>query len=531
MFSFSGSKQRQETEFAEFLERIEGEGPSGEEDRDRIALFPEDRPARRELSIPRQPLRLNPFDRSARDVRVHHDFLAHGNRGEGVQVFDTIDDGIAAFGWSAIPKIPAELAPASGRLTPDGVCLGEGSFGYVMLVYMKKEAKVKLEHRHLAAVKVQPKKNASEFPASEVVSAWIEINVLRGCIHPNIVAFYGHFAVCDDVSDPINKMSIVMLLEYASAGDLRKEVSRYDPDAIPESGARYYVKQVMLGLAYLHRKLVLHNDLHAGNVLLRYNRDMSKTAMVADFGQSRVHDVAAVHSGAVMFNATSDVHRVARLVKVMVDPNPGRCQVLSQEVRQIILVADLRPIASQIPKSLKDMLQQYPWFSGEAVAPFPPKTPTPILDPETIRRMGFKTPSDSRPAANPIPILPDAMPEPRTQQLPPPPPAADRRPLLQRVRSSGFWSRFRRRASAAEGWPHARQQLMAEATSVPVILATPLEEEELEEGSRTEAQGAHRHQLLTHSSLRRPLSQRIRRSVSDAGRRLNCFRPRGHRRE
>ena len=211
------------------------------------------------------------------------------------------------------------------------------------MAYMKREGKDPLEYRHLAGVKVQPNKRIKSwdpFDALMVPKAWTEINVMRGCVHPNIVAYYEHFAV--EAPDKGVGMSIVMLIEYASAGDLKREVARYYPHAVPESGARYYVKQVMRGLAYLHRKHVLHNDLHAGNVLLRYNSDCSKTAMLGDFGSATVYDPLGVKEGRVTFNTRRDVRRIVGIIAAMimplwVDVEPDD---LSQEVMVIMLAAE-----------------------------------------------------------------------------------------------------------------------------------------------------------------------------------------------
>ena len=342
MAAVADSKQRQETEFAEFLERIESEGPSGEEDRERIALFPNDRPTRRERPIPLHP----PLEPEDDDVRMNLDFMAHGNHGGKVPVYKTINEGISAFGWSPIPKRPKELAGSSGRMTPEGVFLGEGAFGYVLLAYMKTEAKVKLEHRHLCGLKVQPQEGEAVCGAEDVASAWVEINVLRGCVHPNIIAYYGHFIVIEDEKS-VEEMSIAMILEYASARDLMKEVTRYAPDMVPETGARYYGKQIMSGLAYLHRKLVTHNDLHSDNILLRYNSDLTKTAMLADFGAALVHDPAAVQSGVLKFDTLSDVCSFVRLIKLMVLPANTRVTDVSN------VSTDLKQMITDLPSTAR----------------------------------------------------------------------------------------------------------------------------------------------------------------------------------
>ena len=173
-------------------------------------------------------------------------------------------------------------------------------------------------------------------------------------------------------------MSIVMLLEYASAGTLEKEVQRFKEHPMPESGILYYAKQVIRGVAYLHRKFVTHNDLHNGNILLRYNRDATKTAMIADFGGALVHDVAAAGSKHTPFDASYDLMSIGYLIEFMAKQTDVR--FFSPELRDLLEVVDEE---EDFPTTMKQMFDRFPWFKAVAVAPIP-KEPTPLLDPDTV---------------------------------------------------------------------------------------------------------------------------------------------------
>ena len=382
----------------------------------RIALFPVDRPTRREQPIPLYPP--SPFDKgsSSRSVvaqsddsqaneLIRSDFLSQsGAGGHEVPVYETLDQGLAERGWSTIPK----TACGDKMLTPPGAKLGHGAYGYVILAFMKSEERITLETRHLAAVKVQPNKLHGRVPtmkARHVAAAWIEVNVLRGCVHDNIVAYYDHFVVRQQQNAA--DMSIVMPLEYASAGTLEKEVRRFKQHPMPESGILYYAKQVIRGVAYLHRKFVTHNDLHNGNILLRYNRDATKTAMIADFGGARVHDVAAAGSKHMPFDASYDLMSIGYLIEFMAKQTDVR--FFSPELRDLLEVVDEE---EDFPTTMKQMLDRFPWFKAVAVAPIP-KEPTPLLDPDTVTRMGY-LPRSSDQRASPQAITLPALPSPQS---------------------------------------------------------------------------------------------------------------------
>lgn len=67
-----------------------------------------------------------------------------------------------------------------------------------------------------------------------------------------------------------NYPTLWLIMEFADAGTLYKEISRYPNKMIPDSGIRYYTKQVLDALGYMHQRHVSHGDLHLGNVLLKY---------------------------------------------------------------------------------------------------------------------------------------------------------------------------------------------------------------------------------------------------------------------
>merc|ERR1712087_1029175 len=97
-----------------------------------------------------------------------------------------------------------------------------------------------------------------------------EINVLRGCQHPNIVTFKGSFK-----GD--NEIWIAMeLCEGGSVLDVMKILKA----PLTEKQCQCVLLHCLRGLVYLHSESVIHRDIKAANVLIT-NDGVVK---LADFG-------------------------------------------------------------------------------------------------------------------------------------------------------------------------------------------------------------------------------------------------------
>lgn len=99
-----------------------------------------------------------------------------------------------------------------------------------------------------------------------------EISILKQCLHPNIVRYYG-------AHKSLSKLWIVM--EYCEGGsvDMVYKVLRHP---LPEHLIAYVCRQVLLGLQYLHANRKIHRDIKGGNILLTRDGDVK----LADFGVS-----------------------------------------------------------------------------------------------------------------------------------------------------------------------------------------------------------------------------------------------------
>lgn len=293
------------------------------------------------------------------------------------------EEALAEFKWKLLKK-------------EDGPEITEGGFGKIRIAFRETEDQLPLESRHLSFVKSQGLEHY------DVV--WSEVEILRGCVHENIVGFYGMFAVESEqrsgrrpnsvtaVSDALlhphakyKAKELWLMLEYANAGDLRKEVLRYkkpgksDLPFIPESGALYYMKQICAGVQHLHEKNIVHRDLHSGNILLKYKMDGTKICMVCDFGLAKIlppdgETIAA--AGRV------DLKRLVVIAQSMLNAY-GR---ISREAIEVV-DSDRK---NRLPQTIAEFLS-FPWFSMRAIPPIP-KKPTPILAPHIVEQMGYLPP-------------------------------------------------------------------------------------------------------------------------------------------
>ena len=100
-----------------------------------------------------------------------------------------------------------------------------------------------------------------------------EIKILRSIDHPNIVKTYDV-----DMDDD----AVYIIMEYCTGGDFSKLVSR---SPLRESKVRYYIDQLMKGLAYLREHHILHRDLKPANLLLTEENRIIK---IADFGFAKI---------------------------------------------------------------------------------------------------------------------------------------------------------------------------------------------------------------------------------------------------
>ena len=154
--------------------------------------------------------------------------------------------------------------------------LGEGGFGKVFKVISKINNKV-------YAMKVEDlkflyNKNKEYGNGEKAVNLAInESKFLTVLTHPHIIKYYTSFK-----EDNL----LYLIIENAENGDLESyiEANKKIGRNIPEDELWSIFLQCMQGLAYIHKRKVIHRDIKLGNILM----DNNMTIKIGDFGTCAV---------------------------------------------------------------------------------------------------------------------------------------------------------------------------------------------------------------------------------------------------
>ncbi|KAA8530399.1 hypothetical protein F0562_005108 [Nyssa sinensis] len=145
-----------------------------------------------------------------------------------------------------------------------GKTLGIGSFGKVKIA----------EHaltRHKVAIKILNRRKIKNMEMEEKVRR--EIKILRLFMHPHIIRLY------EVIETPTD---IYVVMEYVKSGELFDYI--VEKGRLQEDEARNFFQQIISGVEYCHRNMVVHRDLKPENLLL----DSKCNVKIADFGLSNV---------------------------------------------------------------------------------------------------------------------------------------------------------------------------------------------------------------------------------------------------
>lgn len=376
--------------FADALQRLDSANPLREKDAQIISQLNVVQPNRVEHETPSEkdrPTNLNEF------LKAHNAPRYHG-----------MQEALHASGWVEMPDARSHL--------------GTGGYGRVILTYLRDDPR-DIESKQLCAAKIQKLWNRAH-PDSKFQSVWREISCLRACVHPNIIGYYGLFYVLPQNptgSTDRSRSEAVILMEYANAGNLPKELERAY-GCLPEACARYYMLQITAGLKYLHNRWIAHMDLHEFNILLKYNNDFSKTCMIADFGVSAFLPPEKRTTPQTFTDKffTRDIIQAIDLLHVMLvgmdnkhaDPSYNMC------TERALDVIDARDNCQL--KSVDELLK-FSWFSYGDAEPFMSckKKRTPLFErrsavPPELRVSPSKSSTPTNPRASPS-LPKSAMPQ------------------------------------------------------------------------------------------------------------------------
>eukprot|EP00834_Sanchytrium_tribonematis_P004141 NODE_188_length_13518_cov_0.721142.p1 type:complete len:631 gc:universal NODE_188_length_13518_cov_0.721142:12240-10348(-) len=176
--------------------------------------------------------------------------------GSKIAPIDTVDDKFNKLTTKDDPEKHYELLQM----------IGSGSYGEVAKARRKADGVI-------AAVKLVKLE-----PGEELDEVLNEVNFLRDCQHPNIVAYFG----CFMKKGAVKGQKIVWIcMEFCGGGSVE---SAYKSTKVPllETEIMVIIRESLLGLAFLHDCQKLHRDIKCGNILLTEDGQVK----LADFGVS-----------------------------------------------------------------------------------------------------------------------------------------------------------------------------------------------------------------------------------------------------
>ncbi|XP_036382602.1 serine/threonine-protein kinase PLK2b [Megalops cyprinoides] len=148
----------------------------------------------------------------------------------------------------------------TGKCYSRGKVLGKGGFAKCYELTDLATGKV-------YAAKIIPHSRVSKPHQREKIDREIELH--KALHHKHIVHFYQHFE---------DKDNIYILLEYCSRRSLAHILKARKVLTEPE--VRYYLRQIVSGMRYLHEHEILHRDLKLGNFFVSESMELK----VGDFG-------------------------------------------------------------------------------------------------------------------------------------------------------------------------------------------------------------------------------------------------------
>ncbi|XP_072567436.1 mitogen-activated protein kinase kinase kinase 3-like isoform X1 [Paramormyrops kingsleyae] len=173
---------------------------------------------------------------------------------------------LRSLDWTAELTAPSKppQAPVNWR---QGKLLGRGAYGEVYLCYDADTG------RELAVKQVSFDPECQQ-TSKEVNALECEIQLLKNLRHERIVQYYG----CQ--RDPEHR-KLSIFVEFMPGGSIKDQLKAYG--ALTEKVTRRYTRQILQGVLFLHRNMIVHRDIKGANVL----RDPSGNVKLGDFGASK----------------------------------------------------------------------------------------------------------------------------------------------------------------------------------------------------------------------------------------------------
>ena len=162
------------------------------------------------------------------------------------------------------PGFPCTSSRSLHSQWKKGKLLGSGTFGQVYLG-------LNSEGDQMCAIR-EVKVIADDSELKECLRKLNqEMCILNQLSHPNIVQYYG---------SELSSETFSLYLEFVNGGSIHKLLREYGP--FEEAVLRNYTAQILSGLAYLHRRNIVHRDIKGSNIFVNRNGDIR----LADFSMT-----------------------------------------------------------------------------------------------------------------------------------------------------------------------------------------------------------------------------------------------------
>ena len=149
--------------------------------------------------------------------------------------------------------------------------IGSGSFGEAWLC--KERGSVKPPATEMVVAKIM---NLPGMGMRDLQNAQCEVGCMAAIDHVNVVRMH-ESQVCGD--------ELVLILEFADAGDLRRHIKirNHERQFLSESEVMLLFLQILIAMEHIHSNSMLHRDLKTANILIT----SAGMAKIADFGFSK----------------------------------------------------------------------------------------------------------------------------------------------------------------------------------------------------------------------------------------------------
>ena len=173
---------------------------------------------------------------------------------------------------------------------------------------------------------------------------------------PNVTQYYGCY---------LDGPRLWIVMEYAQGGSVRTLMKACSGGVVEEKYVSVIIREVLLGLCYLHRSSIIHRDLKAANVLIT----AAGKVMICDFGVSALlstatskrntlvgtpHWMAPEVAHAAAYDTKADIWSLGIMVYEMIKGSAPNAHILDQ-MKLIQMIPKMKPPRLNEGEGSKDL--------------------------------------------------------------------------------------------------------------------------------------------------------------------------------